>query len=320
VILSELGSLTSTAEKLHLSPAAIHKQLKVLEDELSVRLYEKRGRGLRLTQAAQLLLPYLKEALAQHDAALSALAEWKGMKAGLIRIGAGPAMSSYILPPLLKRFRRDFAHLDFFVQTGNTRFLLEQLDQGLLDVLLIISSDLTEGPPFQVNLHWDFELVLVASRRHVPRYCRLSDLHRAPFILFQEGSRMEQAIDRYFAANDFHPRVIMRFDNAEAIKAMTQAGLGISMLPLWIADADLRRGRLIVIRQREPPLLSRIALVTRRSGYVPQMVRAFISHAQDWVWKSPRFIAPDRRHSGGPRASTSRAFEGEQVSPKVSER
>src|SRR5262249_58806958 len=103
--LADVGSITRTAEKLHLSAAAIHKQLKVLEDELNVRLYEKAGRQLRLTQAAEVLLPHIKNLLAQYDAALSALSEWKGLKHGLVRIGTGPTMSSYLLPSLLDGFR-----------------------------------------------------------------------------------------------------------------------------------------------------------------------------------------------------------------------
>lgn len=297
VTLADLGSITMTAEKLHLSPAAIHKQLKVMEGELGVRLYEKMGRGLQLTQAAEILLPYLKGLLAQYDGAISALAEWKGMKRGLIRIGAGPAMSSYILPPLLKPFRRAFPGVDLFVQTGNTNFLLETLDKGGLDLALLISSDLLEGPSFEVNAHWDFELVLVSHLRKAPRHCRLKELERFPFILFQKGSRMEAPIDRYFASHDFRPRVIMRFDNAEATKAMVRAGLGISMLPMWIVDPDLRRGQFFVIRQQEPPLLSKIALVTRKSSYVPQSVQAFIDRARDIDWKRPR-LNPGREATG----------------------
>jgi DNA-binding transcriptional LysR family regulator len=288
VALSELGSITTTAGKLHLSPAAIHKQLKVLEDELGVRLYEKIGRRLQLTQAADLLLPYMKELLAQHDAALSALAEWKGMKRGVVRIGAGPAMSSYILPPLLKRFRRAYPAIDLFVQSGNTVFLLESLGKGSLDLAMLISSDLMEGPGFQVDAHWDFEMVLVSHLRNAPRHCRLADLRRFPFILYQKGSRMEEAIDRYFAGHGCRPRVTMTFDNAEAIKAMIQAGFGVSMLPLWIVDSDLRHRRLSLIRQQEPPLISRIALVSRKSSYVPQPIQAFINEAKRIEWRSPR--------------------------------
>ena len=99
---------------------------------------------------------------------------------------------------------------------------------------------------------------------------------------------MENLIDRYFAERDFHPRVIMRFDNAEAIKAMIRTGLGMSMLPLWAVDVDIRRGALTLIRQREQPLLSKVALVSRKSSYVPRPVQAFINMAQTFECRSPR--------------------------------
>lgn len=298
ITLADSGSIASTAEKLHLSPAAIHKQLKVLEDELGARLYEKIGRRLQLTQAAEILIPYVKEALLQHDAAMSAVAEWKGMKRGLIRVGAGPAMSSYILPPLLKRFRRGFPDVELLVQSGNTVSLLESLGRGLLDLTLLISPDLVEGPDFQVHMHRDFEMVLVSHGRHIRRRCRLAELEKFPFILYRKGSRMEESVDRYFAANNFRPRVIMRFDNAEAIKAMIQTGLGISMLPLWIIDAELKSGRLAAIRQEEPPLFSKIALLSRRSSYMSQVVRAFIDETRTFEWNSPRLATASLARSG----------------------
>lgn len=307
VVLSELGSITLTAQRLHLSPAAIHKQLKVLEDELQVRLYEKIGRRLQLTQPAEILLPYWKDLLAQHDAARAALEEWKGMKRGIVRIGTGPTLGSFILPVLLRAFRRAFPDIDLVVETGNTPVLLGRLNEGALDLALLVSSDLLEGPTLRVEAYWEFELVLVSRLRHAPRRCRLEELHGFPFILFQKGSRMEEPIDRYFAAYGFRPRTIMRLDNAEAIKAMIRTGLGISMLPMWIVDSDLKQRRLGLIRQTEPPLLSKLALVSRISSFVPRAVQAFIAQAQKTVWRFPRLAT----------ATPPTARDRKQFSPKV---
>jgi DNA-binding transcriptional LysR family regulator len=286
--LADLGSMTAAADKLHLSPAAIHKQLKVLQAELGTKLYEHVGRNLVLTPAGQMLMPYVRNLLAEHDSILTALDEWKGKKRGVIRIGAGPTISSYVLPVLLKRFRRSCPEVELFVETGNTPVLLNGLSQGTLDMALIVSADLLEGSDFQVEVHWEFELVLVSNFRQPPRQRRLADLARFPFILFRKGTRMEQPIDRYFAARGFEPRVIMRFDNAEAIKAMIRSGLGISILPAWTVDADVRQRRLQWIRINEPPIVSRLAVVTRKSRYVSSVSKAFIeaSHAVDW--KNPR--------------------------------
>jgi DNA-binding transcriptional LysR family regulator len=310
--LADLGSMTSVAEKLHLSPAAVHKQLKVLQTELGVKLYEHIGRNLVLTPVGQMLLPHVRNLLADHDSILSALEEWKGRKRGLIRIGAGPTISSYVLPVLLKRFRRTCPEVELFVETGNTPVLLEGLSQGRLDLALIVSADLVEGSDFHVEAHWDFELVLVSNLRQPPRYRRLADLARFPFILFRKGSRMEQPIDRYFAARGFDPRVIMRFDNAEAIKAMIHTGLGISILPAWTVDADIRQHRLQWIRLNEPPIVSRLALVTRKALYVSSVARGFIDASRAIDWKNPRmrFQLP----SGEPMAPRGTSLEANYTS------
>lgn len=124
----------------------------------------------------------------------------------------------------------------------------------------------------------------------------MSELRKFPFILFKKGSRVEDLIDRYFAEVKFQPRIIMRFDNPEAIKAMLRSGFGISMLPMWTVGADLRRRELILIRQRERPLLSKLALLSRKSSYVSKPVRSFIEMAREFEGKNLRLT---RRLSRG---------------------
>lgn len=286
VTLAELGSITATAERLHLTAPAIHKHLKLLEAELGVSLYEKTGRSLRLTQAAQIILPHLKNVLAEYEAALLAVREWKGLKRGLVRIGAGPTFSSYTLPALLKEFQRLYPGIELYVETGHTPFLLDGLGRGALDLVFIVATELIETPELTVEARWDFEIVLVGKQRFSARRAALAQLQKLPFILYKQGSVFENLIARYFAEHGFRPRIAMRSDNAEAIKAMVNAGLGVSMLPAWTVAREVRDKRLAVIRQQEPPLLARVALVTRQRSYTTQPVSAFVKVAQAWKWKN----------------------------------
>jgi DNA-binding transcriptional LysR family regulator len=288
--LAECGSLAAVAEKLHLSPAAIHKHFSALGSGLGIRLYERFGRQLKMTPAAEILLPYCREVLAQHDAALGALAEWKGLKRGVVRIGAGPTLSSYLLPALLRRFRRAHPGVDLYVATGNSASLIEGLKSGQFDLALLVSSQFLEEPNLTVEASWDVEYVLVSNLRNAPPQCAISALLPFPFILYSKASRIEDLIDRYFAEVGFRPKVIMTFDSAEAIKAMIRTGLGVSMLPMWIVDADLRKGALSLIRQRERRLFSKVELASRKSNYRPGVVQAFVQVARTFQFRSPRLI------------------------------
>ncbi len=273
VALSELGSISLVAERLHLSPPAIHKQLKTLEAELGVLLYEKVGKRLQLAQAASVLLPHIRELLAQYDSALSALEEWQGLKRGLVRVGAGP--TGYVLPSILKRFEQIHPGIEVQVETGNTPVLMEDLRSGLLDLALIVSSDLCERQNFHIEAVWDFDLVLVSQTESATRL-KLHDFDDQRFILFRQGSRMQEPIDRFFARHKFEPKVVMRFDNANFIRDMVHFGLGVAFLPRWVVERDVKEGNLQIIFIAEAAPCSKLALVRRKSNYVPRPVQGFI--------------------------------------------
>lgn len=277
VALSELGSISLVAERLHLSPPAIHKQLKTLESELGVLLYEKVGKRLQLAQAALVLLPHLKELLTQYGSALSALEEWKGLKRGVVRIGVGP--TGYVLPSILKRFEQVHPGVEVQVETGNTPVLMDHLRNGLLDLALIVSPELSERRDFCVEAVWDFEMVLVSHTERATPRLQLHDFDNQRFILFRQGSRMQDPIDRYFARHQFEPKVVMRFDNANFIRDMVLSDLGVAFLPPWVVERDMKEGNLRVIRLSEATPWSKLALIRRRSNYVPRPVQGFTATA-----------------------------------------
>ncbi len=292
IALSELGSISLVADHVHLSPPAVHKQLKTLEGELGVLLYEKAGKQLQLTQAAKILLPHIKELLAHYGFALEVLDEWKGLKRGLVRIGTGP--SSYVLPAILKHFRHTYPKIEVLVETANTPALLEELQKGSLDMALVVSADLSERHDFIIEAAWNFEMILVSQFKQLPPRPRLADLKDRRFILFRQGSRMQEPIDRYFAANMFEPKVVMRFDNAEFIRSMVQSGLGIALLPLWVVQRDLKERHLSMIRPIESTPFSKIALIRRKSNYVPRPVQGFIQTATSLVAKDVPLLTISR--------------------------
>jgi DNA-binding transcriptional LysR family regulator len=106
---------------------------------------------------------------------------------------------------------------------------------------------------------------------------------------------MQEPIDRYFAANMFEPKVVMRFDNADFIRSMVQAGLGIALLPLWVVQRDLKEKHLSMIRPAEATPFSKIALIRRKSNYIPRPVQGFIETASALPAKDVPLLTVFRR-------------------------
>jgi LysR family transcriptional activator of glutamate synthase operon len=286
VVLQETGNITQVANTLHLSPAAIHKQLAALQLELGVRLYERVGRNLRMTQVCRMLAPYLREILAQYDATLGAVEEWKGLKRGLVSIGSGPSLSTCLLPLLVARFRRSFPRIEVAIETGNSQSLLHSVVDGNLDVALTVAAEAIEDVVTIAS--WDFQLLMVCSPRTAPRHCPISRLNRLPFILFGEGSRVGRLVDRYFTELDLRPNVSMRCDSAMTIRELVRAGMGVSMLPTYLVHADIENGSLSLVRSPGRPLFMKVTLIGRKTGLMSQATGAFVETAKSFTWPMPQ--------------------------------
>lgn len=288
VALSECGSIREAGLRCNLSPAAVHKHLKTLGEEFAVQIYRNHNGRLRLTEAGQIVLSFIREILLHHEAAFTAVAEWKDAKRGLVRVGSGPSFSSYLLPILLKRFRRSFPKVDVFVETGDSSHLIERIRSGALDIVFDLAAAALEDSTLEQVAQWESEACFISALPGLPSHCRLNALRTVPFILFQKGSRMEAIVQNYLDALNFRPNVVMRSDSAEAIKAMIRSGLGISVLFLWNIDADVHRARFSVIRTEAPPLVSRMALIRQKASYISKPVQAFIDLARSSNWKHLR--------------------------------
>jgi len=168
---------------------------------------------------------------------------------------------------MLTIYHQRFPNVDLDVQTGSSVQLLSALQTGSLDLALVVAPDAMEEPTLKAVLEQVTEIVLVSRLADAPRRGPLTRLKELPFVLFRKGARIENLIDRYLAEHEVVPDVVMRFDSAEALKSIVMTGIGVSMLPLYTVDEDIRTGRLNRIRQKEPPLLVKIHLVARVAGY-----------------------------------------------------
>lgn len=284
ILVARTGSILRAAERSCLTPGAVHKHLKTLEAELGVRLYRKTENGLELTCEGEIALPFFQEVIERRDAALAAIADCKDSARGVVRVGAGPSFASFMLPGIVARFRRRYPRVEVYVETGNAQHVEQQLKAGALD----LAFALTECPAgeFAVLAEWEAEIGIVSALPNLPSPASLKRLAEAPFILFGQGSRMDRIVQRYLDAIGLRPKVIMRSDSAEAIKAAVKNRLGVALMFLWNANQELGSRSLRAIRTGAAPLLGRLALIKPKTSYTPLAIEAFAKMARGLNWKN----------------------------------
>ncbi len=240
-------SFRKAAEELFLTQPAVTFQIKALEEDLGVQLFDRSGQRIALTPAGAQLLDAARSSHALLDDAAQQLASLDGQLAGELVLGVSTTISQYLLPRLLRGFLTLHPLARFRVLTGNT----ETIVQSVLDAHC--SLGLIEGParsrevvtqPFLRD-----EMVLIVPAAHEwteDAAISARDLASVPLLLRERGSGsrrvLELALERA-GVRLKSLRVAMELDSVEAIKSAVEADLGVGFVSRWAVARDLRLGR-----------------------------------------------------------------------------
>lgn len=277
IALGRFASIVRAAQEVNLTPAAVHKQIKNLESEFGISMYEKSGRGVQLTQAAHAILPHLEALLAQRDAVMSVLTDWKGVGPGVLRIGANPAISGVLIPRLLRLYRREWPDVALEVEVEGSGTLLEHVANRSLDLAI---GNWEDSVRTRVNrpMRWEYKLVAVASEPW-PETMRLRDLSRETFILLPVETHLGRWVADYLARHACAPAQTIVAGSSHTIISMIRHGLGIGLLPTWAVAQEVDEGHLHILKLGDPALTGTLDLITPKTGYTPSAVRTFIDLA-----------------------------------------
>jgi DNA-binding transcriptional LysR family regulator len=265
-------NFSRAAEELHIAQPAISQQIRALEDELGVQLFDRMGRRVALTRAGEVLLPHANQVLAAVETAANEVRELGQQTRGSASLGAPPTVSTHRLPTQLSQLRRLFPGLDVTLREAGTESLLALVAEGQLD-LAIVSDD--HLPPVMEHLPYLEEAyVLAVSALHPlsrKKEVRLAELASEPFILFPEGYKLREVTLAACKRAGFEPKIALDGGAMQSALEFVAAGLGVALVPelalsqsenirrLSIADQDLRR---------------RLALVWRTGHYLSPAARA----------------------------------------------
>ena len=266
---ARFGNVSRAAGALHLTQPALTARLQVLEADLAVQLFVRGPRGMTLTDAGETLLPYAQRALAQVLDARKALQNLRSGRVGELFIGAAPAVSTYVLPALLKAFRDAHPDVRLGVSTGHT--------EEVLDMVLRRQVQLGVGRPIrhpeaELIPLFDDELLLVVSRHHPfarRGRVRLEELAQDHLILFDRSSSYYELTSSLMRQAGVVPESVIELDNVEAAKKMVAEGLGVALLPRMALAAELRARTLRPVGLIGAPSVRRPIVAIRRRDAGP---------------------------------------------------
>ncbi len=253
---AQQGSMARAAETLHLTPPAISMQIKEIEAQVGLPLFDRNGRAVTLSTAGEYFLVHAKRLLAALKDADHAMARLKRVEHGLLTIGM-VSTAKYFVPRLLARFHQDHQGVDVRLKVAANREQLVALMQAG-DVDLSIMG----RPPREVATRAEafaaHPLVFIAPPDHpLAQRCDIpvAALENHPFIAREHGSGTRSAMEGFFEEHRFQPRIAMEMPSNETIKQAVIAGLGLSFLSLHTVGLELKHDLIRVLDISGTPLM-----------------------------------------------------------------
>ncbi len=270
-------SITRAAERLFVTQPAVTMQVRAMEEQLSLRLFKRHGRVLRLTEGGRVLLGYARKIFSIVDEMESVIPRYADLSEGALTIGTTKSFARHLMPGLLSRFQTAYPGIRVSLKEASSMEIAEGLGTFRYDLGLV--GRLEYGRKLTVVDYTKEEFCLVTPPDH--RFTRmqevsLADLKGERIIIREEGSGSRDAIRVLLESHGITPSVLIEAGSVEFIKEYVIQGKGVSFLYIPEIDLEARMGLIIPHKVREGPILVQTVVIYPRDVALSPAAKAFL--------------------------------------------
>jgi DNA-binding transcriptional LysR family regulator len=273
----ESGGYAQAGKILSISHSAIHRQIRLLEEELDCQLLQRSGRRVHATECGRLLAELTVRVRQEISEAQRRIADLTDLRSGTVRVGTSSSILVSFLPAVLQRFSKQFPGVRVQLLTGIADDLLEDVLEGKLDLAIVFNpSDLPRPLPrleCEVLYREEFDWAVAKSHPLAKRNrVDLAELATYPLITLPPRSHLRRACDRFFAAKGMTATVITELENEEAIEKLIEIGMGVALR----STRRPSNARIHCFRIGNRSLQCEVGIVVQKTSYAPRARTEFI--------------------------------------------
>ena len=251
VAVAEREHVTRAAEDLGLTQSAVSAAVTALERRYAIKLFDRIGRRIELTEAGRRFLREARAVLTRAAAAEAVLADLAGLKLGALSFAASQTVANYWLPPLMHRFRQRYPGIDTTLAIGNTDTVAAMVLDGRVDLGFVEGA--LDDAALDLLPVADDELAVVGSPELVgrrPRRPTAKTLAAWPWVFRERGSGTRAIFEAAVADAGLDSsalQVVLELPSNEAVRAAVEAGAGVAALSRLAVAKALKAGTLVAI-------------------------------------------------------------------------
>lgn len=243
VEVARCGSVTAASRELQLSQPTLSRRMRRLENELGVKLLDRRTDGMVLTVAGRKALAGARSTVRSFDEMAEAVAQSSGAQG--LRLGMPPSAMALLLDALMVRLHRPGNPIRLSVTEGTNASLLEAVRAGQLDIA--VATEPPSGAQLRIVPLWTEQLFFVGAQRHgaLPEAMSLAQAAEYPLILGRPTDTIRQSIERAFREQGLAPQVAMELEGIASIKRLLESRRLWTFAPWLSVQAEVAAGKLV---------------------------------------------------------------------------
>ena len=273
---AETGNFTRAAEREQVAQPSLSQQIMKLEEELAVRLFDRLGRSVRLTDMGQMFLPRARTILNEMRAAKEEVAQRQSSVAGPISVGVIPTIAPYFMPTRIASFSRKYPEASMTVLEDVTVRLMDSLRAGLVDLAVMAlparGHDLECYPLRTERL---FAILPKGHRLAKKRTLMMKELRAEPFLLLRDDHCFRETAIEICKRARILPQVIFESGQFSSILGMVGAGLGVSIVPEMALE---QRADCTFVLIADEKASRTIGAATLKGHFLNRVQKAFLNH------------------------------------------
>lgn len=285
-MVANLLSFNRAAEALHYAQSSISAQIHALEDDLGVRLFDRLGRTILLTEAGERLLRYADKILALEEETRAELAD--GTKpSGHLTIRVPESLCVHRFPGVIRRFRARYPRVRLKLTTCAHEGLQKDLRKGITDLAFLFAESV-HASDLDVDALGVEPIILVTSPDHpLARKNRLRsvDLESETVLLSTVDCSYRKSFERLLQEAGVAPENRLVFHSVAALKACVAAGVGVTVLPAMTVREELAAGRLVSLKWEEKEIEMGVLMLWYKERWRSPALTAFMETARDVLVK-----------------------------------
>ena len=233
-IVNQHLNVTEAANKLYVSQPGISKQVRLLEEELGLAIFERNGKHIQaLTPAGERIVEVARELLVKSQSIKEIANEYTRPNYGVLRIATSNTQAQYALPPVVERFTKSYPNVGLSIQQGSPSQILSALQANQVDLAITTEAhhlfeDLLLLPCYQWNR------VIVVRQDHplakMQQKLTVAELAKYPLVTYTFGFTGVSELDEAFEQNGVQPNVVLAATDADVIKTYVRLGLGVGII------------------------------------------------------------------------------------------